>query len=212
MSPFRMPKNDMTVPIIGGSSPRPPSAMGVEKNTGCRARKDMSTSARIAKFAQATITSRVRRPRNDTGPSDPSWGEDSEVRRGSSSDPTRFFSPRRNSRIGFGEGWVYGGVSSSISSSMKRWGVTNLLEEEKGDEPSNDGESRRHGTREEIRERLQKRVVAKQAGESFRWTRECASDDRPVPRKQTQHFEPAGWIMVTHPKVAPVDQAIGWYE
>jgi hypothetical protein len=45
-TPFRIPKKDMTIPIAGGSSPRPPSAMGVERNTGCRARKDMSISAR----------------------------------------------------------------------------------------------------------------------------------------------------------------------
>jgi len=44
-TPFRIPKKDMMDPIAGGSSPRPPSAMGVERNTGWRARKAMSTSA-----------------------------------------------------------------------------------------------------------------------------------------------------------------------
>ena len=38
--------------------------------------------------------------------------------------------------------------------------IANLLEEEKGDEPSNGRERRRHGTREEIRIRLQKLAVA----------------------------------------------------
>ena len=45
-APFRIPKTDRIVPITGGSSSRPPSAMGVERNTGCRTRKVISTRAR----------------------------------------------------------------------------------------------------------------------------------------------------------------------
>jgi len=105
-TPFRIPKEDMTVPIIGGSSPRPPNSMGVERNKGCKARKAMSTSARSELFTEAMITSRVRRLRSGTGFSSSFWGEASEARRGSSSDATRFFPPQRNSRMGFGEGQV----------------------------------------------------------------------------------------------------------
>ena len=47
-TPPRIPKEDMMVPITGGSSPRPPSEIGVERNKGCRARKAMSISARYA--------------------------------------------------------------------------------------------------------------------------------------------------------------------
>ena len=58
----------------------------------------------------------------------------------------------------------------------------NLLEEEKGHEPHNGRESRRHGTREEIRVVLQKPVVAEQVGEPFRRTRKCSPNDGSIPK------------------------------
>jgi hypothetical protein len=132
-------------------------------------------------------TSRVRRFLSDTGLPHPSWGEASasEVRRGSSSDPTRFFSPRRNSRIGFGDGWVYWGASSSISLGIKRWRVANLFEKEKGHNPRNDRESRRHSAREEIWILLQKPVVTEHVREPFRRTRKCAPNDGPIPNTRS---------------------------
>ena len=44
-TPIPIPMKDMMVPITGGSIPRPPNAMGVARNTGCRVRKEISTSA-----------------------------------------------------------------------------------------------------------------------------------------------------------------------
>ena len=48
--------------------------------------------------------------------------------------------------------------------------IANLLEEEKGHEPSNGRESRRDSTREEIRILLQKLAVAEQVREPLRRT------------------------------------------
>jgi len=53
--PFRMPKKDMMLPITGGSNPRPPNAVGVERNKGCRVRKAMPTRERIAWFMETMI-------------------------------------------------------------------------------------------------------------------------------------------------------------
>jgi len=46
--------------------------------------------------------------------------------------------------------------------------VTYLLEEDTGHDPSNDRESRRHSTREEVRVLFQELAVTEQVGEPFR--------------------------------------------
>jgi hypothetical protein len=99
----------------------------------------------------------------------------------------------------------------------KMVGIPNLLEEEKGHDPSNDRESRGHSAREEIRVLLQKLVFAEQVREPFRWTRKCAPNNGPIINTQsrveeTQHFGQVRGVTVAHPKVVPVDQAIGSYE
>jgi len=55
--------------------------------------------------------------------------------------------------------------------------VTYFLEEDTGHEPSNDGEIRRHSTREEVRVLFQELAVTEQIGEPFRWIRKCAAND-----------------------------------
>jgi hypothetical protein len=87
--------------------------------------------------------------------------------------------------MGFGEGCVYWGVPSSTSSSTRYERVANLLEKEKGHEPGDDRESRRYGTREEIRVLLQKLAVAEQIREPFRRTRKCAPNDGPIPNTRS---------------------------
>lgn len=37
-TPFKIPKHERMAPMVGGDSPRPPRAIGVEKNNGCMAR------------------------------------------------------------------------------------------------------------------------------------------------------------------------------
>ena len=99
---------------------------------------------------------------------------------------TRFLSPNKNSRIGFGEGCVYLGIQCSIFNHqshgpIKYLRVANLFEEDKGHKPSNDRESGRDGAGEEVRVLFQKLVVSEQAGEPLRRARECSSDDGSIP-------------------------------
>ena len=99
----------------------------------------------------------------------------------------------------------------------KMGGIPNLLEKEKGHDPSNDRESRGHSTREEIRVLFQKSVVAERVGEPFRWTRKSPPimglfQTCKVVFRQTQHFGQVRGVTVAHPKVVPADQAIGSYE
>ena len=62
----------------------------------------------------------------------------------------------------------------------------NLLVEEKGHEPYDGRESRRHCAREEVRVLLQKFVVAEQVGEPFCRTRKCSPDDGSIPKTRSQ--------------------------
>lgn len=63
--------------------------------------------------------------------------------------------------------------------------VTNLLEEEKGDEPGNDRVSRGHSARKEIRVLLQKLAAAEHVREPFRRTRKRASNDGSIPNTRS---------------------------
>jgi len=110
------------------------------------------------------------------------------MRRGPSSGPIRFFSPRINLQIDFGEGCVYPNISS-LASSVRDARATDLLEEEKCHEPSNSRESRGDGTREEVRILLQKLAVAEQVGEAFRRTCKPSSNDGPVSRTSKGKFD-----------------------
>ena len=94
----------------------------------------------------------------------------------------------------------------------------NLLKEEKGHEPSDDREGCRHSAGEEIRVLLQKPAVAEQTREPLRRARKCSSNDRSIPKTRSyaeeakSMSEQAREVGGTHPRVVPVDQAIGWYE
>jgi len=59
--------------------------------------------------------------------------------------------------------------------------VTNLFNEEKSHELSNEGEAGRDGAAEEVRIFFQEISVARQAAESLRRTGKCSSDNRSVP-------------------------------
>ena len=152
----------------------------------------------------------MRRSRSGRGFSSSFRGS---TRSGSSSDVTGFLSPQRNSRIGFGEACVYLEIRSSIDRTDKYLGITNLLKEEKGDEPGDDREGCRHGARQKVWIVLQEFVVTEQFGESRRRTRECSSNNGPIPGpKSFNDLKQDKGVRVTHPMVAPVDQAIGWYD